>query len=101
MSNENCPVCEGVLTAPPESGNRVNDYWLFRCPRCGDFKMHTWLRFQLENGLAQMGLQNGDRAKLSAWIRTERPDEVIRTLDNILQDIRNRNNRAEDRCAAF
>ena len=96
MSNKNCPVCEGALTAQPESRNL--DYWLFRCPRCGDFKMHRTLQQHLEVNLAQLGLQSGDRAKFSAWIRTrtERTDEVIRNLD-ILQDIRDRNNSAEDK----
>ena len=102
MSDQNCPVCKGALAASPKSGNWPNDYWLFDCPRCGDFKMADWTQCQMLRDLAQLGLKKGDREKLSALIRRERPTDVIRSgasasghagprLEEMLRDVRSRN----------
>lgn len=96
MSDEKCPICDGVLADPPVSCARYNERWLIRCPRCGEFEMEGWLREQMQMGL--VWLEKNDRAKLSAWIRTERqPDFVIEDVKGILQELRNRDYRAEDK----
>ena len=96
QNDQNCPVCKGPLAAPPKSGNWANDYWLIECPRCGKFKIAGKSLFQIERPLAELNLKEGDREKLSAWIRTERQDDVIREIEDILHDVRSRNYRAAD-----
>lgn len=107
MSNQNCPVCKEPLAAPPKahppkSESWAVDHWLIECPRCGDFKIADWARTQIERPLAELNLKDGDRENLSAWIRTEwtrteRQDDVIRGLEDILHDVRNRNYQPADK----
>ena len=88
-NSKNCPVCEGALATPPKEGP-YQDYWLIRCPRCGDFKINGWTKRQMQWDIIKM--EKDDRVKLSAWIRTELPRGCeVSEVEDILQKLRNRN----------
>ena len=85
MPNENCPVCGGpveTLTQISESASGKS----IDCPRCGKFTIAD--EDLLEERLH--GMAEGDRKKLSAWIRTkDRIGFVItpKNFEDILQDV--------------
>jgi len=85
MPDENCPVCERTLEVTPkirDYGNRKS----IECPRCGDFEIAAVAL--LEMRFPEM--RKEERIKLSSWIRTKRPSDLVITnenLDDILQNL--------------
>ena len=79
MPNENCPVCEGALVAS-SAYSRYDERGSiqFGCPRCGEFEIADELL--MDTRLKEM--EEDDRMKLSAWIRTERRSDVVVTPEN-------------------
>lgn len=80
MPNENCPVCEGALVASSaysRYGERGSTR--FGCPRCGEFEIADELL--MDTRLKEM--EDDERMKLSAWIRTERRSDFVVTPENI------------------
>ena len=76
MPNDDCPVCQGpVESQSSDYGNRKS----LKCRRCGNFRIAglDLLQMRLE------GMEQRDRATLSAWIRGQSTDQVEITRENI------------------
>lgn len=76
MPNEDCPVCQRPAESQSSDyGNRKS----LKCRRCGNFRIAglDLLQMRLE------GVEQRDRATLSAWIRRQSTDHVEITRENV------------------
>ena len=84
MPDENCPVCERTLEVTPKTRDYRN-HKLIECRRCGNFEIAPAALLEMRFP----DMKKEERIKLSAWIRTKRPSDLVITnenLDDILQN---------------